>query len=288
MRLSVVLSLLIAALALLAQADRPQRLRPLPGVVDRTQEPKYRTDRVLVRFRPGTTQDSMTAAHSAVQGQVLHEFRSVARLQVVGLGQGASVQAALHWYKQDPNVLYAEPDYIVKVLTTPNDPQFSAQWNLNNTGQNGGTPGADIHAPAAWALSTGRSNVVIGVIDTGVDYTHQDLAANIWSSTSSISVTTAGGAVISCPSGFHGFNAVDASCDPMDDNSHGTHVSGIIGAVGNNGIGVAGVNWNVQILPCKFLGPNGTGDIGGAITCFDFIKQLKDSGINIIATNNSW
>src|SRR3979411_2114784 len=140
MRLSVGPSLLIAGLALLAQADRPQRLRPLPGVVDRTQEPKYRTDRVLVRFRPGTTQNSMTAAHSAVQGQVLHEFGSVARLQVVGLAQGASVQAALHQYKQDPNVLYAEPDYIVKVLTTPNDPQCSAQWNLNNTGQNGGTP----------------------------------------------------------------------------------------------------------------------------------------------------
>ncbi len=147
---------------------------------------------------------------------------------------------------------------------------------------------ADILAPQAWALSTGSSNVVIGVIDTRVDYTHPDLAANIWSSTRSINVTTAGGAVISCPSGFHGFNAVDASCDPMDDNSHGTHVSGIIEAVGNNGIGVAGVNWNVQILPCKFLGPDGIGDIGGAITCLDFVKQLKDSGINIIATNNSW
>jgi hypothetical protein len=288
LRLSVVLSLLVAALALLAQADRPPRRRLLAGVIDRTQEPKYRTDRVLVRFRPGTTPKSVAAAHTAVRGQVLAEFRSVERLQVVGLGQGVSVQGALQEYKQNPNVLYAEPDYIVKVLTTPNDPQFSTQWNLNNTGQNGGTPGADIHATQAWTLSTGSSNVVIGVIDTGVDYTHPDLSANIWSSSTSVSVTTAGGAVISCTSGFHGFNAVNASCDPMDDNSHGTHVSGIIGAVGNNGIGVAGVNWNVQILPCKFLGTDGTGDIGGAITCFDFIKQLKDSGVNIVATNNSW
>lgn len=279
---------LLTALGLLAHSDRSPRPRALAAVADRTREPKYRTDRVLVRFRPGTSRESMAAAHRAAQGKVLSEFHSVERLQVVGLSQGASVQATLHQYRQNPSVLYAEPDYIVRTLTTPNDPQFPGQWNLSNTGQNGGTPGADIHAPQAWDLSTGSSSVVIGVIDTGVDYTHPDLAANIWSSATSVSVTTAGGAVIQCPSGFRGFNAVAGSCDPMDDNSHGTHVSGIIGAVGNNGIGVAGVNWNVEILPCKFLGRDGSGDIGGAITCFDLIKQLKDSGINIVATNNSW
>ncbi|MGB8475244.1 MAG: S8 family serine peptidase, partial [Candidatus Acidiferrum sp.] len=281
--------LLLAAVIAVARANNQRRLRLRAGqVVDLTQGPKYRTDRVLVRFRAGTTQTSIAAAHEAVQAEVAREFHSVPRLQVVRLGAGISVQAALRTYRQNPSVLYAEPDYIVKVATTPNDPQFTSQWNLHNTGQNGGTPGADIHAPEAWEITTGSSNVVVGVIDTGADYTHPDLAANIWTSTSSVSITTSSGSTLQCPPGVHGINVIAQTCDPMDDNAHGTHVSGIIGGLGNNGIGVAGINWNVQILPCKFLGADGTGDIGGAITCFDFMKQLKDSGVNIVATNNSW
>ena len=243
---------------------------------------------MLVRFRAGATRASMEAAHRTAQGEVAKEFHSVERLQVVRLGKEASVQQALRVYRQNPDVLYAEPDYTVKVFTTPNDPQFPTQWNLNNTGQNGGTPGADIHAPQAWGLTTGSSNVIVGVIDTGADYTHPDLAANIWKATSAFSVTTPSGALVQCPAGSRGFNAVSETCDPMDDNDHGTHVSGTIGAVGNNGVGVAGVNWNVQILPCKSFKADGTGDISAAITCFDLIKQLKDGGSNIIATNNSW
>jgi subtilisin family serine protease len=286
---SVLLLAAVAAVVAIARPNNHRRLRLRAGeVVDLTQEPKYRTDRVLVRFRSGTTLASMSVAHAVVQGEVAREFRSVPRLQVVHLGGGVSVQAALRMYRQNPAVLYAEPDYIVKIDTTPNDPQFTSQWNLHNTGQNSGTPGADIHAPEAWDITTGSSNVVVGVIDTGADYTHPDLAANIWTSTSSLSVTTSSGSTLQCPSGIHGINVIAQTCDPMDDNAHGTHVSGIIGALGNNGIGAAGINWNVQILPCKFLGPDGTGDVGGAVTCFDFMKQLKDNGVDVVATNNSW
>jgi len=276
------------AASLFAQADNQRSSRGLAGVVDRAEGPKYRTDRVLVRFRPKVTRGSMSAAHSKVRGEVVGEFRSVERLQIVYLGQNVSVREALHQYRQNPDVLYAEPDYVVKAFTTPNDPQFASQWNLHNTGQNGGKPGADIHAPEAWALTTGNSSVVVGVLDTGMDYTHPDLAANVWTATGNISVTTFAGAVVQCIAGSHGFNAVNSSCDPMDDNGHGTHVSGILGAGGNNGVGVTGVNWSVKILPCKFLGFDGTGFISGAITCLDFIKQVKDTGVNIIATNNSW
>ena len=276
------------AASLFAQANSQRSSRGLAGVVDRVEGPKYRTDRVLVRFRPKVTRGSMSAAHSKVRGEVVGEFRSVERLQIVHLGQNVSVPEALHQYRQNPDVLYAEPDYVVKAFTTPNDLQFANQWNLHNTGQNGGKLGADIHAPEAWALTTGNSGVVIGVLDTGIDYTHPDLAANVWTATGNISVTTFAGTVVQCAAGSHGFNAVSSSCDPMDDNGHGTHVSGILGAVGNNGIGVTGVNWSVKILPCKFLGPDGTGFISGAITCLDFIKQVKDTGVDIIATNNSW
>src|SRR5260370_7210353 len=167
------------AVSLLAQAGGQRRPRVLTGVVDRTEEPKYRTDRVLVRFRPSATRASMAAAHSAVRGEVVGEFHSVERLQIVHLSQNVPVQAALRQYRQDPNVLYAEPDYIVKAATTPNDPQFAAQWNLHNTGQNGGTPGADIHAPEASALTTGSSSVVLAFTDTAMDYTPPYLPPNI-------------------------------------------------------------------------------------------------------------
>jgi len=267
------------------QAGKPAL--PL-AIFDRSQAPKYREDRVLVRFRSGTSTFAMSEAHRAAQGEVVRKFSSIPRLQLVKLAAGVSVHQALSQYRQDPNVLYAEPDYIVRAFTAPNDPQFPAQWSLNNTGQDGGTPGADISALQAWTLTTGSSSVVVGVLDTGVDYTHPDLAANIWTASAPFSVTTSSNSIIQCPSGSHGYNAVSQTCDPMDDHSHGTHVSGIIGALGDNSVGVAGVAWTVQILPCKFLAADGTGSTSNAITCFDLMRQLKDAGNNIIATNNSW
>lgn len=256
--------------------------------VDLAHGPKYSSDRILVRFRPGTSEAAMQAAHQANGSSVIKELPIVDRLHVVQLNKNLSVRDAIRLYRKNPAVLYAEPDYIVQASGIPNDPFFGTQWNLHNTGQNGGTTGADIHATEAWDITTGSSNVVVAVIDTGIDYTHADLAANVWSAPKAFTVTTFNGSQVQCAAGSHGFNTLDQSCDPFDDNSHGTHVSGILGAVGNNNVGVAGVNWNVQILPCKFLDLNGQGSISDAITCFSLIKQLKDSGINIVVSNNSW
>src|SRR5581483_6953854 len=148
--------------------------------------------------------------------------------------------------RNHPDVEYAEPNYVLYADTTPNDPSFSSLWGLLNTGQvmsgQAGTAGVDIGATTAWNTTTGSRANVVGVVDTGVDYTHPDLAANIWSAPSQFSVTIAG-QVITCAAGTHGFNAINKTCNPMDDNMHGTHVSGTIGAVGNNGTGVVGVNW---------------------------------------------
>jgi len=243
---------------------------------------------VLVRFRPEATRAAMETAHQLVAAKVLAEPAIVKHLHIVQLEQGVSVQEALFRYRQNPNVLYAEPDYIVRASTTPNDPQFGAQWSLHNTGQNGGTPGADIHAPQAWALTTGSPNVVVAILDTGIDYTHPDLASNVWTSTVAFSGTDQNGNPVQCGAGSHGLNVVDSTCDPFDDNGHGSHVAGIIGATGNNGVGVSGVNWGVQILPCKFLNAVGGGATSWAIACLDVVKQLKDAGVNIVVTNNSW
>ena len=151
--------------------------------------------------------------------------------------------ALMGFFRSHPDVEFVEPNYVLRVAAVPNDPKFPQLWGL----QNPTIPNADIHATAAWDVSTGNRNAVIGVVDTGIDYTHPDLADNVWSAPADFDLTI-GGVAVHCLRGSHGFNAITKSCNPMDDNNHGTHVSGTIGAVGNNGAGVAGVNWTTQIM----------------------------------------
>ncbi len=181
------------------------------------------------------------------------------------------------------DVLYAEPDYIVHTTTAPNDPNYAQLWGLKNSGQTilgvVGTNQADIGVESAWAVTTGSQNIVVGVVDTGTDYTHPDLAANMWNNPTGI-----GG----CAVGTHGYNAIAKTCDPMDDNFHGTHVSGTIGAVGNNNLGVVGVNWNVSIMALKFLDSTGSGSVSDAITVIEFAIHAKIAGVNVRVLSNSW
>src|SRR5207253_7120659 len=127
----------------------------------------------------------VAAPHAASGGRVQRAFTSVQGLQLVGLPAGLSVSDALSYYTSRADVVYAEPDYIVRAQNTPGDPKFSTQWGLHNTGDKGtygepGRAGADIHAPEAWDLTTGSASVVVGIIDTGIDYTHPDLIANVY------------------------------------------------------------------------------------------------------------
>ncbi len=263
------------------EARTPQSQRERPGAL------KYADDEILVRFKRGASQRGMASAHASVGAAVMKRFRIVGNLEHVKLPRGISVKEAIKLYQDHPDVLYAEPNYIVSTMGIPNDPSFVDLWGLSNTGQSGGTAGADIDAPGAWDITTGSSSVVVAVIDTGVDYNHEDLAANIWSNAdcNNNGIDDDGnGYVDDC----HGIDVFNNDSDPMDDHDHGTHVSGTIGAVGNNALGVVGVNWNVKIMPCKFLSWYGGGYISGAIACLEYVKVMKDRGVNIIATNNSW
>src|SRR5208283_4055108 len=141
--------------------------------------PQYREGELLVKFKQGLFTKSIETVHKRYGSEKIREFPSL-RLHLVKFKQGQSVEEAISLYKADPAVEYAEPNYIVSAQTIPNDPDFSLQWALYNTGQTGGLAGADIKAPAAWDITTGSNSVVVATIDTGVDYTHQDLAANIW------------------------------------------------------------------------------------------------------------
>jgi len=189
-----------------------------------------------------------------------------------------------------PGFQRLEPDFIVGIdATFSNDPSFSSTWGLHNTGQSGGTVDADIDAPEAWDIHTGSGNVVVGVVDTGVDYNHPDLAANMWVNPGEI----AGNGIDDDNNGYiddiHGWDFVNEDNDPFDDRGHGTHVAGTIAAVGNNNVGVVGVNWNAKIMALKFLGANGKGGTADAIDAINYAAMMKrDYGVNVVVTNHSW
>jgi subtilisin family serine protease len=218
-------------------------------------------------------------------------FRSVPGLQVVRVANGGSDPARLmKTLAQDRDVEYIEPNFVVHMSVVPNDPHYWGQWALNNTGQTGGNSPYHPHidAEAAWDITTGSDDIVVAVVDTGVDYTHEDLAANIFRNEPECD----GDGVDDDANGFvddcHGFDAVSNDSDPMDEHFHGTHVAGTIGAVGNNGIGVAGVAWHVKIMPCRILNESGEGTTANAVACFDYLALMKDRGVNLLASNHSW
>ena len=182
-------------------------------------------------------------------------------------------------------VEYAEPNFIVHANALPDDPRFvnGDLWGMHNTGQSGGTFDADIDAPEAWDIQTGSRFVIVGVIDSGTDWGHEDLSTNIWSNPGEIP----GDGIDNDGNGFvddiRGWDFANSDNDPMDDAGHGTHVAGTIGAKGNNGIGVVGVNWNVTIMPLKFLDSSGSGTSAGAINA---ILYAGANGAHL--TSNSW
>ena len=207
-------------------------------------------------------------------------------LRVVGVDPNVGLDASLEAARNDPRVVYAEPNLTISGSAIPNDPRFPELWGLENTGRPpapSGETDADIDARAAWDIERGRSATVVAVLDTGIDRSHPDLAGNLWSNPGEI----AGNGVDDDRNGFvddiRGWDFVNNNNDPDDDNGHGTEVAGVIGAVGNNGIGVTGVNWDVSLMPLKILDSQGNGTTLGAI---DAIEYAWRNGATI--SNNSW
>lgn len=303
----------VALAAVLGQIERwksglkthdttPIKIAPKAPTIARTSsdnEPE-----VMVRFRSGVSLTDIKKLAAKNNDRVEDEIEAVNGLiSIDDLDNANAADVAKQYEAMSELVAYAEPVQEIRlddplvtsrtkyydngdIKSSPNDPQFAEQWALNNTGQNGGKANAHIDALKAWAKTQGSSEVVVAVLDTGVDYTHTDLAENMWIRPESLPEYTDD--ELGTINDLHGFDANVNASDPMDENGHGTHCSGIIGAEGDNGEGIAGINWHVKIMPLKFLGRGGFGSTKDAIEAINYAIDRKKNGVNIRVINASW
>ncbi|HKW30182.1 MAG TPA: PKD domain-containing protein [Verrucomicrobiae bacterium] len=237
----------------------------------------YVPDRILVKPLAGV---KLSGLNLSLGVSVLNVFPTLGNLQVIKVPPLMTSSTLIALYQQSGLVQYAEHDFYVHALASPNDFYYQQGnlWGLHNYGQFGGKTNADIDAPDAWSVQHDASNIIVAVVDTGVYYTHEDLAGNMWHNPQENQD--------GYTNDLYGINVTTnglGNGNPLDDYGHGTHVAGTIGAVGNNTVGVVGVAWHVQIMACKFLDSTGNGTIDGAIQCLQFAQS---HGANIV--NASW
>jgi hypothetical protein len=247
---------------------------------------------LIVGFEDGVSLRGKRRALARAAVAAKREFERIdAALVTV---QANRPQETLARLEADPRIRYAEPNHRIQAAdhgTSPNDPSFHQQWGLNNFGQtvNGsmGTADADVDAKEAWTVTPGSANVVVGILDTGLDVTHPDLAGNVWVNPGENCAGCRTDGLDNDANGYvddwRGWDFVSSDNNPTDDNGHGSHVAGIIGAVGNNGVGVTGLNWDVELMPLKFLNAAGSGTTADAV---EALLYATANGADL--TNNSW
>ncbi len=232
---------------------------------------------LLVKFKKGVN-SALVAENTEKFGANLLETLGDTNWVRVKLPQDLSVEQAIKEYLQSGEIESVQPNYYYHLQATPNDSQFGSLYGMTK-----------ISAPTAWDLTTGNANTVVAVIDTGSKYTHEDLAANIWTNSGEINnngVDDDGNGFVD---DFYGYDFFYNDSNPLDENGHGTHVSGTIGAVGNNALGVVGVNWNVRIMTIKIYDNDGYGTTAAMlINAYNYVRLMKNRGINIRVTNNSY
>ena len=261
-------------------------------IADDSNELNYKPGELIVRFAPKAkgiqrSKDERKAILTSIKGgKIKHSFKRVPGLTVVKLSEKDNVKDKIKAFKNRNDILYAEPNYKIRLLSTvPDDTHFDNLWGMHNTGQTSGTADADIDAPEAWDIATEANNIIVAVLDSGIDYDHEDLSDNMWINETELNGTTD---VDDDNNGYvddiYGWDFADNNSNPYDYSGHGTHVAGTIGAIGNNDQGVAGVCWNTKIMTLKIFPNYGQeGFITGAIGA---IEYAVDMGANVL--NNSW
>jgi subtilisin family serine protease len=277
------------ALALAASAGVASSAAPAASPAD------YAPGVVLVGYAPGTTAAERAEVRARVRAGSARPLSPLTTAaERVTLPRGASVAGAIRSLERDPSVRYAEPDWKIAPAATSNDPAVTggSTWGLYGPSTTPRSNAFGSQAMAAWTKDRiGSRDIVVGVVDTGIDINHPDLKANIFTNPGEIAgdgKDNDGNGYVDDVNGWD-FHFNDRTVfDSANSDSHGTHVAGTIGAVGGNGAGVAGVNWQVTMVPAKFLGPNG-GYTSNAVKALDYLTNLKTRhSLNIVASNNSW
>src|SRR5215204_1681516 len=242
-------------------------------------EKAFADGEVLVKFKSGAKQSEIARANAFVGARLVEKLGDLDWIRV-RLPDGMTVEEAIEQYKKSVEIEAVQPNFYYRLAATPNDPQYT------NAGMYGL---GKISAPGAWDLSTGSSTVVVADIDTGMRYTHEDLAANAWTNPGEIN----GNGVDDDGNGFvddyYGYDFRFNDSNPIDEHGHGTHTAGTIGAVGNNGVGVTGVNWNVKLMAIKIYSAGATDSTSAMlVNAYNYVRLMKTRGINIRVTNNSY
>ena len=250
----------------------------------------FKKDEILVKLKTNApaTGPGIISALAVERARRMLSGRGEDRIYRLKLAPGEAVESKVTDASMSPDVELAQPNYIYHALGKPDDPLFKLQWGLLDTGQKvmsmHGKCGADIKMPFAWNRATGSKDIVVAVIDSGIDYTHPDLADNVWTNPSPGTQGYSGD--------IHGINAITGTGDPLDDVGHGSHASGIIGAAGDNAAGICGVNWHVSIMALKFLAPDpaygATGSTDDAVKCINYAVNEKKAGVDVRVINASW
>jgi len=248
-----------------------------------SEAPTFVKDEILVKFKKEISNETINEINK-LHGATIKDRKLIGGFKRLKFSNNAkSTRKLIEEYRTLDEVEFAEPNYIVKATATPNDDYFNNLWGLNNLRQAKGASGADIDATDAWDIQTDSSSIISAVIDTGVDYNHEDLTQNMWININEI----ADNGIDDDKNGFvddvYGWDFINNDNDPFDDNSHGTHVAGTISAEGNNSIGVSGVCWSGKIMALKFLDANGSGNNADAIKAIDYAIKM---GARVL--NNSW
>ena len=270
-------------LSILHLEDRVTPAVVIPAEVLNADPSTYAAGRVLFSIASGADRNqTLTALGNSPWASTAQELGfGVFKLT---LRPGVTVRQTMEGLNGNGWLGFVEPDYKVQVRRMPNDPQYPDQWGMNNTGQSGGMPDADIDAPEGWALARGTGQTVVAVFDDGIDSTHPDLAANMWVNTGEIpgnGIDDDGNGHIDDVRGYD-FSDDDGDARPDGGNDHGTHVAGIIGAVGDNGIGVTGVAWQTRLMSIKIDGSGG----GYVSAATSGVAYAINHGAKIF--NNSW